>query len=803
MDKLKEMQTEELDKKERREESGSEKGGILASMRRGYARERRLVYDLLLFFGGLILGRCHVAFGVYPIGIALVSALPFGVWSALLGAALGALSVGSGGVIFAIAAAITAFLRIIISGGDGRGGVFGENLLLRMAASVIGGFIAAVYEILLIGINQTSALYAASAVLMPPVFTFVLSGLFMKGLTAERLLFGSVNMFSMEKRSDKEKYDVIFFYISALSASFLVSLSLSELDLFGISPAYVFIAFVTLIAAKRFGALRALTLGFVSTLGVSSVFAVSFALLGLMAGGLFGVGIGYGLIGGAIGCVGWGIYSSGLAGLLSVLPEYAIAAALSAPLLSKLSPEKTVRAADTAEVSARDMIGTMALTYQKGYKKNLDTLEGSLFSITRALRNNTESGLTLSIDEYEALILEAGAQYCSYCTESGFCKEETINPCEKNARELAERLRRGERLTGEDINTDTEFCKYSSDVAEAIMKRTARAEREAYRQAESSAAEEYELIGKLINEARLSDESECAVNTQRSDALSGVIEERGLSGGVGRVFGERRLRIILAAEDESGEEISSPELLDEVEAALSVRLSDVEYFRKGKMALMQCSSLPVYSTEYGTATLAGGEGSCSGDTLSLFNSESGCFYSLISDGMGRGEGARRASRFTADLLSRLLDFSASKETVLHLLNNALRRRGEECSATVDLFELDRYSGEATFIKSGAAPSYVKRGSSIFRLRSQTAPLGLLGSIDTEKIKVEIAEGDYVVMLSDGISQSAEESAWLLELLARDFSGTPKEYADEILSAARANVKGRDDMSVSVIRIVKA
>lgn len=803
MDKLKDIEAEELDKRGSGEKSDPEGRRLFSSLRRGYVKERRLVYDLLLFFGGLVLGRCHIAFGVYPIGIALVSALPFSVWCALLGAALGALSVGSGGVIFAIAAAITAFLRIIISGGDGRGGVFGENLLLRMASSVIGGFIAAVYEILLIGVNQTSALYAASAVLMPPIFTFLLSGLFMKGLTAERLVFGSVNMFSLQKRSDKEKYDVIFFYLSALSASFLISLSLSELDFFGISPAYVFISFVTLATAKRFGALRALTLGFVSTLGVSSVFAVSFALLGLMSGGLFGIGIGYGLIGGAIGCVGWGIYSSGLSGLLSVLPEYAIAAALSAPLLSRLSPEKTVKSAESAEVSARDMIGTMALTYQKGYRKNLDALENALFSITGAIRNNEGSGLTLSLEEYEALILEAGAQYCSYCTESGFCREKTINPCEKNARELAERLRRSERLTGEDINTDTEFCKYSSDVAEAIMKRTARAEREAYRQAERSRAEEYELIGKLINEARLSDEGECAVNARKSEALSRVIEERGLLGGVGRVFGERRLRVILAAEDEGGEEISSPELLCELQTALSVNLTDTEYFRKGKMALLQCSSLPVYSTEYGTATLAGGDGACSGDTLSLFNSESGCFYSLISDGMGRGEGAKRASRFTADFLKRILDFSASKETALHFLNNALRRRGEECSATVDLFELDLYNGEATFIKSGAAPSYVKRGGSIFRLRSQTAPLGLLSSIDTERIKVEIADGDYVVMLSDGISQSAEESAWLLELLARDFSGTPKEYADEIIRAAKENVKGRDDMSVSVIRIVGA
>jgi stage II sporulation protein E len=136
------------------------------------------------------------------------------------------------------------------------------------------------------------------------------------------------------------------------------------------------------------------------------------------------------------------------------------------------------------------------------------------------------------------------------------------------------------------------------------------------------------------------------------------------------------------------------------------------------------------------------------------------------------------------------------------LNSALLCRGGECSATVDIFALDTLDGSATFIKSGAAPSFVKRDSSIFRIKSTTAPIGLMKSIDSERIRVEIKGGDYVIMLSDGVSEIAEESTWLLELLTKPPKDTPKAYAEHILAEAKKHSKSRDDMSVIVVKIIK-
>ncbi len=810
MDKLKEKKSEE-EKAEQAEKKGrdgffSRVGSVFISAKNARVHDKHaLAFDLMLFFTALLFARCHVVFGARPLGISLVAVLPAGVWQAALGAAVGALTLGKDGIIYAVAAAITLLLRVIISGGDKNGAetpLFSEKLLLRMSCSVIAGFVSAVYEVLLSGFNSTSILFGSAMILIPPLLTFLFSGIFNTGISLTDIIYTEKSLFSLSKKDEKEKYNIIFFQCSALAFIFFITLSLESAVLFGISAAHIFISLVTLLAAKRFGALRALAAGFVGSLGVSGIYSVSFALAGLLSGALFGFGVGYALIGGGAALSAWGSYTSGLTGLLSTLPEYAIAAVLSLPIIKNLPAERTDEELGSSEKSAHDMVGTMALSYRSKFSGNLDALELSLSGLPSVIRSHSAERLTLSEEEYATLVIEAAGRQCARCESLTLCRKENISPCIKNCEKIAKKLARGERIKSEDINTATEFCAKAGELTEYIGKRAARAERENHRlRGQDSSAEEYELISKLINEARLADEAEREVDARLTEALGETFLKHGFPNGVIRVFGERKKHFIMAGEDEHGEKITSPDLRRAIEERADVRLGTPEYFRHGKMALMECDIKRAFRVECATAALAADEREVSGDTVRAFESASDYFYSLISDGMGRGEVAKETSEFVSEFLSRILNFGAAKETVLHLLNHSMRRRAEECSATVDLFEFDLISGEATFIKSGAAPSYVKRGTSIFRIKSQTAPLGLLGTIDTEKIRVEVREGDYVIMLSDGISQSTEESTWLIELLAGAHPKSTGELAGSILSLAKKNSDTRDDMSVIVLKII--
>ena len=114
---------------------------------------------------------------------------------------------------------------------------------------------------------------------------------------------------------------------------------------------------------------------------------------------------------------------------------------------------------------------------------------------------------------------------------------------------------------------------------------------------------------------------------------------------------------------------------------------------------MECGIRRAFSVEIATAALAGKSGEISGDSIAAFESGDDRFFALISDGMGSGEVARETSEFVTKFMRPSLGIGAAKETVLHMLNHAIRNQKEECSATVDLFELDLLTGEAVFIKS--------------------------------------------------------------------------------------------------------
>ena len=193
----------------------------------------------------------------------------------------------------------------------------------------------------------------------------------------------------------------------------------------------------------------------------------------------------------------------------------------------------------------------------------------------------------------------------------------------------------------------------------------------------------------------------------------------------------------------------------------------------------------------------------SGDTVSAFTGD-GKQYMLLSDGMGTGRMAALTSGMAAVFLERMLTAGATMETALKMLNSVIRAGCDECAATVDLCEIDLVTMEARFVKSGAAPSFVIRGGSLFRLQSKTVPIGILRALDAEMIRFTVEPGDVVVMLSDGIARSFEECPWLLDFLSTDEDiqhGNVQRAAEKIVEQA-ASRGARDDITAGVLRILR-
>ena len=137
---------------------------------------------------------------------------------------------------------------------------------------------------------------------------------------------------------------------------------------------------------------------------------------------------------------------------------------------------------------------------------------------------------------------------------------------------------------------------------------------------------------------------------------------------------------------------------------------------------------------------------------------------------------------------------------MKMLSNFIRSRGEECHCTVDLFEFDRLSGEGTFLKCGAAASYILRNGNLFKIDASTMPLGITREINAENIKMNLQSGDTVVMMSDGVAHCLEDALWVPEVIISCSKSSPEETAKEIYSRAAREKDHSDDISVAVIKI---
>jgi len=789
-------------KAEQKAEKGGFLGALIGRIRSAFLPKKDSRWDTVLNFARLLLGlvfaRTHIIFGAHPLAVALLSVLPRGVWWTLLGSIIGSLTLGRAGIIYAMISIIVVFFRIIV-GGSGKDGapLFGESLLLRISVSVIGGFISGVYEALLSGLSIATLLFALGMLLIPPVVVLALSGFLDSDISLVDIVSTDRRIFAVE---EERKIPILFYQLSALAFLLLISLSLEEYSLVGVSFAYIAAAMATLFVARRFDPIRAAAVGFAATVALSTEMTVAFILLGIGAGLLFRIGIPHALIGGGVIISAWSGYAGGVLGLVSLLPEYAIAAIISWPLSARLKAERSEKEEVKISTTARECVGTLALHYKNRHRGSLGILESTLSAIGATLSSGERARAVPGVEELYALILECHSGYCGGCQlESTCAAERELAPSE--ARRLSIVLYTKKCLTAEDFNTLPSVCEMRVGLAEAINRAYSILCQDKFRERRRLGfGEEMELISRLIGEARCIDEEEKSTNEPLEERLALVMRDKGLTGAVVKVLGTRRPYIIVALDDESGERIASPELLSAIEDGLGIHLGKAEYYKNGNVALLECPSRRSFSVSHASVGIAREGEVVSGDRCRFLETESGMLYGILSDGMGSGEGAALCADYAIELLSSILALSSPSTSALGLVSRLVRSRDPNYSTTLDLFSLDLFTGEAAFIKSGAAPSYIKRDGSIYRINSRTAPLGLLPTLDAEKIRVEVRRGDYIVMLTDGVSATENDAPWLLQLLSKPFNGSAREYAELILSAAEKNRTASDDMTVMVAHI---
>lgn len=199
----------------------------------------------------------------------------------------------------------------------------------------------------------------------------------------------------------------------------------------------------------------------------------------------------------------------------------------------------------------------------------------------------------------------------------------------------------------------------------------------------------------------------------------------------------------------------------------------------------------------------------SGDTFSCSYLPSGELLMALSDGMGSGSSAYEESEQVIELLEQMTEAGFSEESSIRLINSIFMSQEETRSfATADIVVLNLYKKTCDFVKCGASTTYFYHNGEMLKVEGQALPIGVMNDIEPYTGKSGIMEGDYVIMMTDGVADSFAQNQEELENIiyhCLEAHMGPEDLSEKVLEEAveRWGGEPEDDMSVMTVRLYEA
>jgi len=201
-------------------------------------------------------------------------------------------------------------------------------------------------------------------------------------------------------------------------------------------------------------------------------------------------------------------------------------------------------------------------------------------------------------------------------------------------------------------------------------------------------------------------------------------------------------------------------------------------------------------------TAEGGGVPSGGDTFTFLKPAPKKFLMALCDGMGTGPRAREISSTAVSLVENFYKAGFSHQLALSQINKFLSVSGEEAFSALDICVIDLERGECDIIKVASPTSFIKGAEVTRSVDGSALPLGVLNEIRPSFSATRLANGDTVILASDGVGDVWGDG------LARYINNldirAPQELADRIIfdTLRQSGGVAADDMTVLVSRVIE-
>ena len=731
---------------------------------------------------------------VYPGGFALICAVGGGVKRRFrgLGEKAGAmLDLGMTLEVFLAVLATTPFLgksgfwyflfyiatmlaRAGLSGGDLKNGT-----LSRVTLATVGGGSMGLLMAWMGGFSLSGVLASVNLALITPTFTYLLCG-FYTGSAA------SVRGLPARQR--------VYLDATVGTLLFLCVFALRDVNILRLNAATVLGTALTMAVACRSGALYGGGCGLICGMaGDTPVLAASLALAGFFAGLFFEWSTAAALSLAFLAAGGWAAVSGEFYLFGQITADFLVGMVLFLPF-ARFLPDRT----GSGEIAEREAADRETV---RRARKKLRGMSEAFSSLSEVFYTVSDTMKKPRLTETSRLISDCCRELCSKCAISALCWGDKQSETGSSTVRAAARLLGEGKVTAEDFSRPfATRCPNVKELVELVNRRFRAMSGDAYQNNRTALlAGEYSSVAHLLNSCAGDMGRELELNPRLAARASKVLEKLGVHFRRVAVFGDREMRIDVYGVSLDRGKLDNRSLTDAFQKEFNCAFEAPAYLLLEENVILRLRRRRLVSLECSKAGCTKRGEVMNGDSVALFEGDRDRFYALICDGMGSGRDAAFTSRLSSLFLEKLMLCATPKSVTLEMLNAFLMSKTDETFSTVDLLEVDLLDGTASFIKAGAAPSYVLRGDRVHCIRSRTPPAGALNKLCAEETRFPLRAGDLVVLTSDGAG--AEDESTLLPLI----SNMPRESAgaacDVLFSALRDRAQARDDLSLCVVRIL--
>lgn len=488
----------------------------------------------------------------------------------------------------------------------------------------------------------------------------------------------------------------------------------------------------------------------------------------------------------------WGAVINGREAMYTVFPAILAAAAID-NLLKALLPGISVE----EFVSAKTR---QSLLTTKENEERLKKMSESFQNLSEAFKRLSDRLSRPGIFEIRKECDDILDTFCNDCELSSVCWGEDYNTTIGFLNDASHHLGSIGRIDRSTVpESMRDRCPSIDDIIKEINDRVKTLYRDSLEKDKLTVfSADYSALSQVISEAVSARQAENEENKELTMHALSMLGKYKNDFHTVSVWGKRKIRVFARLKTVNESTVGMREFKRIMEQCCGCSFANPSLKIEGKSMTITLNMRPIFEVEAAASRQSSDGLPICGDSPSYFNGHDNFFYALISDGMGTGANAALTSGICEIFLHEMLEGGNRVDTSVNMLNAVIASKGNECSATVDIMELDLYSGSCTFLKSGAASSFILRNGSVYKLSARTMPLGILDEADTDLQRVRLEDGDTVFLVSDGAAPLENYDHLINIIKSTSDEDTPEELCNRVVELTKKNSK--DDVSCVAVRI---